>query len=711
MDATTTRGRGQGIEREAGAVGAGRLRRIVTNAVAAAVIVGTGWVASPAAANSLAPDVLAPRSIDPTPPYIAPTADWLTTVNYYRAMTGVAPVTEDPALSAGSYQHSCYMLRNGITHDEDPARPGYTAEGDQAGNNGNVAVSSAFGTAARNHIDLWMTGPFHAIGVVRPALRTVGFGKCDDQATSPWQSAATLDVLRGLDYYAARPAAPVMFPGDGTTTSLTKFVTESPNPLTYCGWSGGAGLPTFAMMPEPVVGPVSASITGPDGALETCALWKQNTDGSAASILGGDNAVVAMPRAELTPGTYNVTITTATRTVTWSFTVDPAAATGVMPPAAPAQPAGPTTGFTPLAPARLVDTRIGQGATALQGGVTKRIQVTGWAGVPTGATAVVANVTVVGPAAASYLTAWNCSPDRPIASSLNFGSGDAATATANAATIGLDAGGGMCVYSPVATNLVVDVTGAMTTTATGRFSPLTPQRMMDTRVGFGATRLDADQTVELQVVGAAGVPAGATAVTMNLTSVEAAATGYVTAYPCGTERPVVSNLNPQPGRTRPNMVTVPLSADGRVCLYSLNPVDLVADITGYYATDGASTFTPSTPFRLIDTRDRLRTEVNAGTAGQQVGAGQVVTVQIAGVRGVPAGATAVSVNITTTASSGNGYLTAWPCNDRPIASTANMRTDGAVSNAAQLPLSATGTLCIFAQHATHVVVDVNGWWA
>lgn len=697
MDATTTRGRDKGIEREAGAAGTGRLRRIVTSGVAAAVIVGTAWAGGPADASS----------IDPTPPYIAPSADWLTTVNYYRAMVGVAPVTENPALSVGSYQHSCYMLRNGMTHDQDPARPGYTAEGDQAGNNGNVAVSSAFGSAARNHIDLWMTGPFHAIGVVRPALRTVGFGKCDDQATSPWKSAATLDVLRGLDYSAARPAAPVTFPGDGTTTSLSKFITESPNPLTYCGWSGGAGLPTFAMMPEPVVGPVSASITGPNGALETCALWKQNTDGSAASILGGDNAVVAMPRTELTPGTYNVSITTATRTVTWSFTVDPAAATGIMPPAAPAQPTGPTTGFTPLTPARLVDTRIGQGATALQGGVTKRIQVTGWAGVPTGSTAVVANVTIVDPAGASYLTTWNCSPARPTSSTINFGAGDT---TANAATIGLDAGGGMCVYSPVAANLVVDVSGAMTATATARFSPLTPQRVMDTRVGFGANRLDAGQTVELQVAGTAGVPADATAVTMNLTSVDAAAAGFVTAYPCGAQRPVVSNLNPQPGRTRPNMVTVPLSADGRVCLFSLNPVDLVADITGHYATDGASTFTPTTPFRIIDTRDRLRAEMNAGTAGQQVGAGQVVTLQIAGVRGVPAGATAVSVNITTTASNGNGYLTAWPCNDRPVASTANMRIDGAVSNGAQLPLSASGTLCIYAQNATHVVIDVNGWW-
>jgi hypothetical protein len=40
-----------------------------------------------------------------------------------------------------------------------------------------------------------------------------------------------------------------------------------------------------------------------------------------------------------------------------------------------------------------------------------------------------------------------------------------------------------------------------------------------------------------------------------------------------------------------------------------------------------------------------------------------------------------------------------------------MRTDNAVSNAAQLPLSPTGTLCLYAQDATHVVIDVNGWWS
>jgi hypothetical protein len=109
---------------------------------------------------------------DPVPPFIPPTADWLTTTNYYRAMAGVSPITEDPAMSAGAYNHSCYMLYNGIGHDEIPGRPGYTPEGDAAGNAGNVAVSSLEGTSARSHIELWMTGPFHAIGALRHNLQS-----------------------------------------------------------------------------------------------------------------------------------------------------------------------------------------------------------------------------------------------------------------------------------------------------------------------------------------------------------------------------------------------------------------------------------------------------------------------------------------------------------------------------------------------------------
>ena len=134
----------------------------------------------------------------PSPAFIPPTADWLTTVNYFRAMAGLGSVVEDGSMSAGAAAHSCYMLYNGISHDETPGLQGYTPEGDVAGNSGNVAVSSLINTSARSHVELWMSGPFHAIGILRPNLHSTGFGKCDFASTPTWHSGATLDVLRGL---------------------------------------------------------------------------------------------------------------------------------------------------------------------------------------------------------------------------------------------------------------------------------------------------------------------------------------------------------------------------------------------------------------------------------------------------------------------------------------------------------------------------------
>ena len=66
--------------------------------------------------------------------------DWVGIVNTYRAQSGLAPITENASWSAGAVNHSCWMLLNGIAHDEAPGTPGYTTAGDQAGNSGNVAV-------------------------------------------------------------------------------------------------------------------------------------------------------------------------------------------------------------------------------------------------------------------------------------------------------------------------------------------------------------------------------------------------------------------------------------------------------------------------------------------------------------------------------------------------------------------------------------------
>jgi hypothetical protein len=120
------------------------------------------------------------------------------------------------------------------------------------------------------------------------------------------------------------------------------------------------------------------------------------------------------------------------------------------------------------------------------------------------------------------------------------------------------------------------------------FTPLTPSRILDTRLGIGAprARVGARRTVKLQVDNTAGVPAGGvTAVAMNLTAVTPTNAGFVTVYPDSRPLPTVSNLNFSAGQTIPNLVVVPV-IDGRIDFYngSGGTVQLIADLDGYYTT-------------------------------------------------------------------------------------------------------------------------------
>jgi Cysteine-rich secretory protein family len=645
----------------------------------------------------------------PSPAFIPPAAPWLQTVNYYRAMAGVGAVVEDPTMTSAAVQHSCYMLQNGITHDEVPGNPGYTAAGDAAGNNGNVAVSSVINTSARSHIELWMSGPFHAIGVIRPNLQSTGFGACDQVSTpTTWHSAATLDVLRGLGS-APRPAQPVLFPGNGTTTNLDRFVTESPNPLDFCGWTGQAvGLPIIALMPE-VPTSASGSVTGPNGPIETCVLSGANTNGVAQQILQADNAVIVIPRTVLSEGTYQVTVGTAARTTSWQFGESQAAAVGLAP-VEGATPAGPRSGYTPLAPVRVVDSRTGLGTTPLAPQIPTRIQITGTGNVPNGAAAVQVNVTVTAPAGPGYLSVWSsCSAPRPEVSTVNFA---AKQTVANAATIPVASDGSICVVSTAATDLLIDVSGYYSGSEPANFAPVVPVRLMDSRVGLGtAGRLAAGQPVELSVVKVAGVPADASAVALNVTGILPSADAFVTTYPCG-DRPVTSTLNPALSKLTPNLTLARVSPTGTVCFFSNTDIDLVVDVVGYISTKATNKLTPSTPFRFTDTRDLFRPEINAGRGGSALGASETMTVQMAGVRGIPANARAISANVTVVGAAAPGFVVAFPCGAAiPTASTVNYEVNNAIANAAELPLSAGGAICIYSSGSAHVIIDVNGWWS
>ncbi|MEP7193952.1 MAG: hypothetical protein ABI903_13915, partial [Actinomycetota bacterium] len=109
-----------------------------------------------------------------------------------------------------------------------------------------------------------------------------------------------------------------------------------------------------------------------------------------------------------------------------------------------------------------------------------------------------------------------------------------------------------------------------------------PTRVLDTRIGTGAptAKLGAAGTLTLSVP---GLPAGTTAVALNVTATNPTAASYLTLYPGGTTRPTASNLNIVPNQTIPNMVIVPVGPGNTVTIYNnTGTVDVIADLVGYY---------------------------------------------------------------------------------------------------------------------------------
>ena len=216
-------------------------------------------------------------------------------------------------------------------------------------------------------------------------------------------------------------------------------------------------------------------------------------------------------------------------------------------------PAG--SGFTPIPnPARVLDTRNGIGAPVapVGAGSTLELQVTGVAGVPADADAVVLNMTVVNAQAAGFATVYPCGQPRPEASNLNYAAGQTIPNLVIAKTGDWWQG----VHLQLRRHRCLgDVSGFFP--AGSGFTPIpNPARVLDTRNGIGApvAPVGAGSTLELQVTGVAGVPSDADAVVLNMTVVNAQAAGFATVYPCGQPRPEASNLNYAAGQTIPNLV-------------------------------------------------------------------------------------------------------------------------------------------------------------
>jgi len=253
-------------------------------------------------------------------------------------------------------------------------------------------------------------------------------------------------------------------------------------------------------------------------------------------------------------------------------------------------------GFNPTAPSRLFDTRSGFGGVPAQkigdldgSGAPLEVLVLGRNGIPSsGVNSVSMNVTITNTSASSvggYVSVYPCGT-RPNVSSLNFVSGKTVP---NAVLTPLSATGTVCFYVYGQADIIVDINGNFESGL--GYSPITPNRIADTRSGVGGIAVQSigdtagnGTPLEVSVAGTSGIPSsGVTAVSLNVTALgisTSAYGGYVTVYPCDS-RPNASNLNFVSGQIVPNAVIAPVSTRGTVCFYVYGIADILVDANGY----------------------------------------------------------------------------------------------------------------------------------
>lgn len=365
----------------------------------------------------------------------------------------------------------------------------------------------------------------------------------------------------------------------------------------------------------------------------------------------------------------------------------------------------PAPSLRPIEPVRVLDTRFATGwPDTTKAEPDEVVEIRFGDRVTPQTTAVVLNLTAVVPESDGFVTAWPCGGDRPTVSNLNFRAGDVVP---NLVVSKLGPGGTVCVSGTSRTHLIADLSGTFETDGGLLAQPVTPERILDTREPIGVptvAKLAGGSTLELQVTGDT-VPAGAGAVTVNVTAANAEGSGFLTVHPCNPTLPTASNLNFEPGGAVANLVTSKLSADGRLCIFASATTNVIVDLAAWYGVDQPAGLVELAPERFLDTRFAIGIDTTT-----KIPAGKVVTLQIAGRGEVPDDADAVVMNVTAVAPETGGFLTAWPCDaSMPTVSNLNYGPGETTPNLATVKLSAAGTVCLYSVATAHLLADVSGY--
>ena len=299
-----------------------------------------------------------------------------------------------------------------------------------------------------------------------------------------------------------------------------------------------------------------------------------------------------------------------------------------------------------LAPQRVLDTRSAINDPVLPGpkalipgaGQAFEVQLLGQGGLPAAAAAadvvaVAVNITVVSPTQQGYLRVFGKGAAEGDSSLVNFQAGQNVP---NMAIVRPGAEGKIAIRlisegAAGTADVLIDVFGWFSTSSYGtrgaRLIPVGPGRVYDSRNPSSGTPdpVTALEVVTVPIRGADSLNPAVTDIVPNSPSVVGAlvnVTGVnnrsgsqptfvsvVPETPIAGQWPTTSNLNLRAGQIKPNLVLVPVGADGAIRLFNeRGSVDLVVDIVGYLV-NGAAVDTAAgrvvpltSPFRVLDTR-------------------------------------------------------------------------------------------------------------
>lgn len=377
-------------------------------------------------------------------------------------------------------------------------------------------------------------------------------------------------------------------------------------------------------------------------------------------------------------------------------------------------PSGPLR-FVPVPPGnRVLDTRLpAAGNAPLLAGSTRGVDM----GVDGSVTrAVLVSLAYVQPTVPGFLTAWAARAPMPPTANVNARAGEVVS---NMAIVPVDVNGDILLYSIANAHVVIDLLGTFAEAPGpvrgGRFAPVSPSRLADTREPAGTanpyTRAATSPlpTVKVPVLDRGGMPAnGVASVVLVVTAISGSnpGGGYVTATPGGAPWPGSANLNTNgSGDIRPNTVVVPVGPDGTVDLHLFAVEHVVVDVAGWFTDDSA---TPATSGRFVSLPPTREADTRI-----PLGFGRMATASTATLDpvSVPVGASGLAHNIAIVDNAAPGFLTPFPEAPLPLVAAGNVTAPGQIRSILTFTkLSGSGTMSYYAIMDTDLVVDVTGYF-